>query len=430
MVRVLGTFPAMNRPFRNLLIAAALFLAACGGDTADPAPTTAPSLPAPAGSPTTAGAPSTTSAAASTTAPASTTTAASASTTTSLAWLADLELTLTVVADGFAQPVLVTAPPGDPRLFVVDQTGIVWVVGDGDPEMFLDIRDRVVFGGEQGLLGLAFPPDYAASGRFYVDYVGAGPETRISEFVASGDSADAGSERVVLTVDQPAGNHNGGMIAFGPDGLLWIGMGDGGSRDDRFGNGQDPATLLGAMLRIDPAGESYVVPDSNPGGEFAPEIVSIGLRNPWRFSFDGTTLWIGDVGQDAWEEIDAVDVAVAVGANFGWPLYEGDTCYLASDCAVTGLVAPVYAYPHAEGCSVTGGYVYRGAAIPELTGQYVFGDYCGGWIRSLDPGGSGEALEWFGSDSVPGLTSFGTDAAGEVYVTSISGTVYRIDRSE
>jgi len=333
-----------------------------------------------------------------------------------------------MVADGFSQPVFVTAPPGDERLFVVDQPGVVWVIDEGDPEVFLDIRNRVVFGGEQGLLGLAFAPDFASSGRLYVNFVGSGPETRVSEFVASGGAADPGSERLVLSVDQPAPNHNGGMIGFGPDGLLWIGMGDGGGSNDRFGNAQDPSTLLGAMLRIDPAGDPYTIPASNPGGVFAPEVVAIGLRNPWRFSFDDGTLWIGDVGQDAWEEIDAVDVATIAGSNFGWPRYEGATCYLTDDCAADDLVAPVFAYPHEEGCSVTGGYVYRGASLPELDGHYLFGDYCAGWIHGLPPGGD-EPFELFSPGSVPGLTSFGVDSAGELYVTSAGGAVYRIDRA-
>jgi glucose/arabinose dehydrogenase len=183
------------------------------------------------------------------------------------------------------------------------------------------------------------------------------------------------------------------------------------------------------MLRIDPTGDPYTIPAANPGGEFAPEVVAIGLRNPWRFSFDGSMVWIGDVGQNQWEEIDAISADAAIGANFGWPRYEGDTCYLADDCAADDLVAPVYVYSHGEGCSVTGGYVYRGAAIPELDGHYLFGDYCAGWIRGIAPGASGEAVEWFPADTVPGLTSFGVDAAGEVYVTAINGAVYRIDRS-
>jgi glucose/arabinose dehydrogenase len=405
-------------------------VAACGDD-ADSPPTTAPTTTVPAASPTTIS-PSSTTEASTTATPSSTTSAPTTTaspTTTSLVPLGELELTLTVVADGFGQPVFVTSPPGDDRLFVVDQPGRIWVIADGDPELFLDIRDRVVFGGEQGLLGLAFPPDYVSSGRFYVDYVGSGPATRISEFTADADGADPASERVLLTIEQPASNHNGGMIAFGPDDLLWIGMGDGGGSNDRFGNGQDPSTLLGTLLRIDPAGDPYTIPAGNPGGGFAPEVVSFGLRNPWRFSFDDSQLWIADVGQNEWEEIDAVSVDTAIGGNFGWPLYEGATCYLADDCASEDLISPVYVYSHSEGCSVTGGYVYRGAAIPELNGHYLFGDYCSGWIRGLAPGGVDEPIEWFPADSVPGLTSFGVDAAGELYVTAAGGTVYRIDRA-
>ncbi len=336
--------------------------------------------------------------------------------------LDQLELDLEVVADGFVQPVFVSSPPGDDRLFVLDQPGVVWVMASGDPEVYLDLRDRVGFGGERGLLGLAFSPDFADSGLLYLDYTARDGSTRIAEYRES----DAGSERVMLEIAQPAANHNGGMLAFGPDGYLWIAMGDGGSRDDEFGNGQDPGSLLGTLLRIDVAGDPYAIPADNPSGEFAPEVWAFGLRNPWRFSFDGSDLWIGDVGQGTWEEIDRVDVTQVTGPNFGWPRYEGSHCYLAQDCDSTDLVGPVYEYSHDEGRSVTGGYVYRGSALPELDGHYFFGDFVGGWIRGLTPGG--EIIEWFGPGSVPGLSSFGVDAAGEIYVTSTEGALYRVVR--
>ena len=299
---------------------------------------------------------------------------------------------------------------------------MIWVIDEGEPETFLDLRDRVSFGGEQGLLGLAFPPDYATSGVLYVNYTADDGSTRVSEFVGG----DAASERIVLEVAQPAANHNGGMLAFGPDGYLWIGMGDGGSRDDRFGNGQDATSLLGGLVRIDPTGNPYTIPADNPSGELAAELWAIGLRNPWRFSFDGTDLWIGDVGQDRWEEIDRIDVSAGGGVNFGWPLFEASHCYLSDDCDGAGLTAPVFEYEHADGCSVTGGYVYRGDAMPELDGHYLFGDFCSGWVWGIAP--DGEVVEWLPRQSVPGLSSFGIDAAGEVYVTSTEGALYRVVR--
>lgn len=354
----------------------------------------------------------------------------SAPTTTTLVPLDELVLELEQVASGFEAPVFATAAPDDARLFVVDQPGVVWVIDGADPEVFLDIRDQVTYGGERGLLGLAFPADHATSGRFYVNYTDGGSDTLVSEFTATGNRADPSSERIVLEVAQPANNHNGGMIAFGPDGYLWIGMGDGGGRDDRYGTGQDGLSLLGSMLRIDPTTDPYGIPADNPGvdgDELAPEVWAIGLRNPWRFSFDGEDLWIGDVGQNQWEEIDVVDVTAGAGLNFGWPRFEGSNCYLSSTCDSGDLVPPIYEYSHGEGCSVTGGYVYRGGAIPELDGHYLFGDYCSGWIRSLSP--SGEAIQWFDQGTVSGLSSFGVDNAGEVYVTSLDGGLYRVARA-
>ena len=405
------------RRFVAIAAACALLLAACGGDD-DVQPTVAT-----AAADTLAIAPTSTTVAPASSAATPTTTTQATTTTTlqRLVPLEELQLALEVVADGFQQPVFMASPPGDRRRFVVDQPGIVWLIDEGDPEVFLDIRDQVRFRGEQGLLGLAFAPDHSVSGRFYVNYTTGNGSTRISEFIAG----DAGSERVLLEIPQPANNHNGGMLAFGPEGHLWIGMGDGGSRDDRFRQAQDGSTLLGSLLRIDPAGDPYAIPADNPGGNLAAEVWAIGMRNPWRFSFDGADLWIGDVGQDRWEEIDRIDVSQQGGANFGWPLFEGSNCYL-SNCEDTGLIAPVYEYEHAEGCSVTGGYVYRGAEIPELDGHYLFGDFCQGWIRGLTP--SGDVIDWFGPQSVSGLSSFGVDAAGEVYVTSTDGTLYRVVR--
>jgi glucose/arabinose dehydrogenase len=253
----------------------------------------------------------------------------------------------------------------------------------------------------------------------------------VSEFTASGDPliADSDSERVILVIPQPAGNHNGGMIAFGPRGDLWIGMGDGGGSNDTYGNGQSEDTLLATLLRIrvGPGLEPYGLVE--PQGFVTPEIWAIGLRNPWRFSFDGDQIWIGDVGQSDVEEINR-ESTDAIGANFGWSVYEGTACF-AGPCDSGGLVdgslavTPVHEYRHDEGCSVTGGYVYRGEGIPQLDGHYFFSDWCSGFIRSIAPDGS--VHDWTdGTGTVAQVVSFGRDEAGEVYVVSAAGTIYRI----
>lgn len=334
--------------------------------------------------------------------------------------LDDLQIEAVEVANGFGQPVLLLAAPGDSRSYVVDQPGVIWVL-DGDPEVFLDIRDDVRFGGEQGLLGMAFHPDYSSTGLFYVHYSASNGDTVIEEFVAPGGTVDLQSRSEIIRVDQPAGNHNGGMIAFGPDGNLWIGLGDGGGADDQFGHGQRSDTLLGAMLRIDPDGGSYSVPDGNLSGE----VWAYGLRNPWRWAFDGDDLWIADVGQNRIEEVDVVDWAEG-NPNFGWSIMEGTECFRSEDCATDGLILPVYEYTHADGCSITGGAVYRGEAMPELAGQFLFGDYCTGWVRSVDR--EGNAREWLPSGSFPQLTSFGVDADGEVYVITADGAIHLLRR--
>ncbi len=339
----------------------------------------------------------------------------------------DTILRLESVAEGFEQPVFFITMGGD--AFVVDQPGVIWIVAPGnDPTVFLDIRKRVKFKGEQGLLGLAFHPDHPD--RFYVNYTAKNNATIVSEFTIDEDlhSADPDSERVILEVRQPAKNHNGGMIAFGPTGDLWIGMGDGGASNDKYGNGQNEGTLLGSMLRIvvGPEIETY---DTTRNDAFdSPEIWAIGLRNPWRFSFDGENLWIADVGQGDVEEINRESME-DVGLNFGWPLYEGTDCFAGPcdgvDASGRVLSVPVHEYRHDEGCSVTGGYVYRGSAIPQLDGHYFFSDWCTGFIRSIAPDGS--VHDWTdGTGTVAGVSSFGRDDAGEVYVVSASGTVYRI----
>jgi glucose/arabinose dehydrogenase len=341
--------------------------------------------------------------------------------------LDDTVLRLDPVAEGFEQPVFYATAGGDG--FVVDQPGVIWIVMDGnDPAVFLDIQKRVKFKGEQGLLGLAFHPDHPD--RLYVNYTGKNNATIVSEFTIDDDTrtADPVSERVILEIRQPAKNHNGGMIAFGPAGDLWIGMGDGGGANDQHGNGQNEDTLLGSMLRImvGPEIETY---ESSPYNMFAvPEIWAIGVRNPWRFSFDGENLWIADVGQGDVEEINRESME-DIGLNFGWPMYEGTDCFAGPcdgvDASGRVFSAPVHEYRHDEGCSVTGGYVYRGSAIPQLDGHYFFSDWCTGFIRSIAPDGS--IHDWTdGTGNVAAVSSFGRDDEGEIYVVSGTGTVYRI----
>jgi putative cell wall-binding protein len=338
--------------------------------------------------------------------------------------LDDTTLGLQVVADGFERPVFFTTH-GE-HGFVVDQPGRIWGFGrTGDPEVVLDIRDRVASGGERGLLGLAFHPDYGD--LFYVNYTRSGDgATVVSEFAISGDPpiADLDSERVILVVSQPAPNHNGGMLAFGPRGDLWIGMGDGGSANDGSGNAQRGDTLLGSLLRIrvGPGLDPYGVVE--PHRYAAPEIWAIGLRNPWRFSFDEDLIWIADVGQDAVEEVDR-ESTDDLGLNLGWPIYEGSECNTGPCGTNSGFAVPAYEYRHDEGCSITGGYVYRGSAIPQLDGHYFFSDWCSGFIRSI--GQDGVVHDWTdGTGPVDRVSSFGRDDAGEVYVVSATGTVYRI----
>lgn len=353
-----------------------------------------------------------------------------------------------LVASGLSQPVALVAPPGDTaRCFVAEKTGTVRIVKGGQllARPFLDIRDRVSAGSEQGLLDLAFHPQYASNGRFYVDYTDRSGDTHVVEFTVSAnpDSASA-AEREILAVSQPYSNHNGGQLAFGPDGYLYVALGDGGSGGDPQGNGQNLGTLLGKILRIDvSSGAPYAIPADNPfvGRAGARgEIWSYGLRNPWRFSFDPETgdMMIGDVGQDLWEEIDH-EPAGRGGRNYGWNRMEGTHCYPpGSSCDPTGLTLPVTEYGHSEGCSVTGGYVYRGAALPELSGTYFYGDYCTGLIRSfrIESGAAVDAHDWTtvlrtsAGGTMQGLSSFGVDARGELYLVLLGGEVYRLARKE
>jgi glucose/arabinose dehydrogenase len=341
------------------------------------------------------------------------------------------------VADGFDAPVFVTAPANDDRLFVVDQDGQIWIVDDGArlDVPFLNISGEVWFAGEMGLLGLAFHPNYARNGRFFVNYVDRSQVTRIVEYRTSTDPNQAAPEtaREIISLPQPAGNHNGGWIGFGPDGYLYIATGDGGGAGDTFNTGQNPDSLLAKILRIDiDNGDPYAIPRGNPwaDGGGVPEAFLWGLRNPWRASFDGNDLYIGDVGQGDIEEIDVVNVTTGAGTNFGWSVMEGTECFRGRTCNADGaLTLPVHEYTHRSGCSVAGGYVYRGSAIPSLVGHYFFGDYCSGFVHSFRyaDGQATELADWSGQvGDIGRILSFGHDAAGEIYITSSSGRIYKI----
>lgn len=340
------------------------------------------------------------------------------------------------VAQGFQRPVAVAPLPGDGRLLVVEKTGTIRFVEDGAAgAVFLDLGAEVSFGNEQGLLGLAFDPGFASNGRFYVNYTDTAGDTQIVRFTASGGVADAGSAKVLLSIDQPESNHNGGWIGFGPDGMLYIGMGDGGGGGDEhgaIGNGQDPNALLGKILRIDVSGDGYTIPAGNPfaGGGGAPEIFALGVRNPWRNGFDGNLLYVADVGQGAWEEISVLDVTADAGANLGWRTMEGRACYPeGSMCVQGGMLMPVHVYGHDAGCSITGGVVYRGAALPAVQGRYFFADWCTGVIEALRyENGEATGLVNTGNDlgSLGNITAFGTDAEGEMLVVADDGLVFRM----
>lgn len=349
----------------------------------------------------------------------------------------DGEPTLVEVADGLAFPVHLTSPPGDPRLFVVEKSGAIRVIRDAQvlQTPFLDLRGEVSGGSEQGLLSLAFHPGYASNGRFFVDFTNRAGDTRVVEYRVSADPdrADPAPARTILEVDQPFANHNGGLLVFGPDGMLYVGLGDGGSGGDPQGNGQNVGTLLGKILRIDvDAGTPYAIPPDNPFADQAGargEIWAFGLRNPWRFSFDRVTgeLFIADVGQNEIEEVNT-RLGDDGGVNYGWNVMEGSACFRDDDCDRTGLALPVVEYDHGEGCSVTGGFVYRGDALPELQGHYFFSDFCSGFVRSfrLAGGAAVEERNWPELEPGGSVSSFGEDAEGELYLLTREGSVHRI----
>jgi glucose/arabinose dehydrogenase len=343
------------------------------------------------------------------------------------------------IATGFTRPTLVTnAGDGSDRLFVLEKGGRIRVIKDGakQAEPFMDLTPLVLSrGNEQGLLGLTFHPDFESNGRFFVAYTAQDAANTVAEFRISAGNPDAGdlaSRKQLLAVPDQFANHNGGMLAFGKDGYLYISMGDGGSGGDPNGNGQNLDALLGKVLRIDVnSGDPYAIPPSNPFVNEAgarKEIWAYGLRNPWRFSFDRATgdMWIGDVGQNKYEEIDFQPAASEGGENYGWNTMEGDHCFKpAEGCNPEGLVQPVFEFDHGKGCSVTGGYVYRGSAIPGLVGRYVFTDYCNPtlWVISRD---GDDVLVTELGDLPEGVSSFGEDEVGELYfVTDSEGAVYR-----
>jgi len=343
-------------------------------------------------------------------------------------------------ATGLSNPVSITNA-GDSRLFVTDQAGLINIIasdGQVKAEPFLDISDRVTFAGERGLLGVAFHPSYKSNGYFYVNYVGPGDITTISRFkvsTANPDKADPQSELKLLTVPQPYINHNGGDLVFGPDGYLYIGLGDGGSGGDPENRAQNPKEYLGKMLRIDVNhGNPYSIPASNPfynSTTTLGEIWALGLRNPWKYSFDRLTgdLWIADVGQNLTEEIDLQPAASKGGENYGWRCYEGNEVYNSSLCTLpsTSLTFPIYEYPHGDECSITGGFVYRGSRSSIYYGHYFFADYCSDRIWTLHKVGNSWVREDFGQYPDNNFCAFGEDAAGQLYVAGLkTGTIYLV----
>ncbi|QOY95077.1 PQQ-dependent sugar dehydrogenase [Massilia sp. UMI-21] len=371
---------------------------------------------------------------------------AGATTTATVAYGgAAVGIALREVVANLDNPTYLTAPPGDPRLFVLERAGRIRIVQNGATLAipFLDIGGRVFTGGEGGLLSMAFDPQFTRNGYFYLYYTDLQQNIVIERFTAGAnpDLADPTSSLVILRIPHPGfSNHFGGQLAFGPDGKLYLGTGDGGGAGDPNRNARNLDSLLGKLLRIDvgnaSATQAYAIPVGNPyagqAGRRA-EIWAAGLRNPWRFAFDGSQLYLSDVGQDLREEINIV-AAGAAGLDYGWNTMEGTLCYDAAACDRTGLTLPAFEYEHggndANGCSITGGYVYRGSAIPELAGRYFYSDYCRGFLKSFlaVPGGVAEQRDWNTGD-IGNVVSFGQDGQGELYLMTARGIVYKIGRS-
>ncbi|MEX2278766.1 MAG: PQQ-dependent sugar dehydrogenase [Acidimicrobiia bacterium] len=355
-------------------------------------------------------------------------------TTTTEALSPLLGLAIELVTDALSQPVLLLSPVDSDRRFVVERIGSVWELDDdGTPlsDPYLDLRDRVNPGGiEQGLLGMAFHPDFADNGRLFAYYYHGEDTTRLVEFQADPDAGrvDASAEQLMMTFAQPTVRHNGGMLEFGPDGMLYLSLGEGGAAST---HSQDPNTHLSSILRLDvDNGDPYSIPADNPfvDGGGAPEVWAYGLRNPWRFAIDAPVgdIYIADVGHERFEEINVVSL-VESGLNFGWIRMEGSVCFQRGcDAAAEDLTLPVHEYGHDEGCSVTGGRVYRGEAIPELIGTYVYSDWCGGWLRSFRWDGTSaiDHTEWL--TDIGQVNSFGVDSSGELYVLTWEGEVGKI----
>lgn len=349
---------------------------------------------------------------------------------------AALTLALAPFATNLSSPTFLTAPPGDARQFIVERAGRILVMQGGSllAQPFLDLRSVTDVAGEGGLLSMAFDPGYATNGRFYVYRTNANHDIVVERYTVSGDPnrADAASALAIIQIPHPTYiNHFGGLVAFGPDGYLYLGTGDGGSEGDPNGNAQNLGSLLGKMLRLDVSGASsalpYRIPSTNPylgQADVRPEIWANGLRNPWRFAFDADKLYIADVGQNLREEVDLAPASQG-GLNYGWKLMEGSTCYQAASCNRSGLALPVLEYSHADPgspCAITGGFVYRGTAIPELAGRYFYSDYCAGFVRSFLASGLAvsEQRDW--NIVKPGqVQSFGRDGQGELYVLTASG---------
>jgi hypothetical protein len=349
------------------------------------------------------------------------------------------------VTSALNRPVFATAPDGDNRLFIVEKGGSIRILENDSllPGDFLDIGGLASDGGEQGLLGMAFHPNYSSNGLFYVSYTDNSGDSRIAEYQVSSDPdvADAGSARLIIVVNQPDTNHNGGMIAFDPAGYLMFGLGDGGGGGDPDDNGQDTDTLLGSMVRIGIDGDdfpgdstrNYTIPADNPfvGTSGADEIWAYGLRNPWRFSIDEVTgqLYIADVGQSSWEEVDVAPVSSA-GLNYGWNSFEGNECFDTGDgCNESGKTFPVLEYSHSSGCSITGGYVYRGSDFPDLAGHYFYADYCQGELLSFKylNGVVGSQRNWTSElGGVGNVTGFGVDDSNRLYILNDGGELLRL----
>ena len=407
---------------RSLTVIFALVIAGCGADQQDAQSSVTSSI-----------APTATTAIGDTAPPSSV--AADTTTPVVTAPLVEGSIVLTPYIDGFQAPVDIAWRAGDPALYVVDQPGVITPVIDGTAgAAVLDIKELVAYGGEQGLLGLAFHPTETLA---FVDYTDNSGDTVIDEFVVGADGVfDKASRRTVITIHQPYPNHNGGDVVFGPDGMLYIGMGDGGSGGDPERRALNLGEPLGKLLRVDPRAsgdQPYTVPTDNPFVDVAgarPEIWSIGLRNPWRFNFDRETgdLWIADVGQGDWEEVDVVRASDGGGrgTNFGWSALEGTHTYN-DDQSADGTTPPIYEYSHGEGCSISGGTVYRGEAILSLRGWYLFGDYCNGKVYGLlpVPGGAPIVLTL---GNVGSVSAIADGPNGELYVLAYnSGTILRID---